>query len=131
MTIESDSYDVFIRDHADEDTRNAAIDSSAVVCLAAPGVPVLYVSDVFEAHTGYTPTEIVGRSLSILQGPDTEPEAVALFRKLIEEAKPGLIKITNYRKDGTPFTHECALRPISDSNGTVTHFVAIQKPVVS
>ena len=130
MATTPESYIVFIRDRVDEDTRNAAANSSAVVCLAAPGVPVLYVSDVFEAHTGYAPSEIIGRSLSMLQGPATEPAAVAQFRELIENAKPGLVKITNYRKDGTPFTHECALRPISDASGTLTHFVAIQKPIL-
>ncbi len=131
VTSDPQNYAAFIRDRADEDTQRSANGSSAVVCLATPGVPVIYVSDVFEAHTGYCPDEVVGKSLSILQGPDTEAASVARFRDLIARGEPGLIKITNYRKDGTPFTHECDMRPIKDDDGRVTHFVAIQKPIAS
>lgn len=129
MTSDREDYTSFIRDHADDATRKAVIDSSAVVCLAAPGAPVIYVSDVFETHTGYRANEVIGKSLAILQGVDTEIEAVAKFRALIAEGRPGLVKITNYRKDGTPFMHECDMRPISDRDGHVTHFIAIQKSI--
>ena len=122
-------YQTFLNERADPETRSASTDHSAVVCLATKGTPVIYVSDAFEAHTGYSAQDAIGRSLSFLQGPETEPEAVAAFRKLIATGSAGLIRITNYRKDGTVFSHECAFRPISDSEGTVTHFVAIQKLV--
>lgn len=103
--------------------------NAAVICTTEPGNPVVFVSDAFEAHTGYAPADVVGRSLAMLQGKGTEPEAVQLFRDLINSAKPGKIRITNYRKDGTEFLHECELRPIFDADGTVTHFAAIQRPV--
>ncbi|MDX8351821.1 PAS domain-containing protein [Cognatiyoonia sp. IB215182] len=124
-----ESYDRFLEENADDMTRAAAAGHSAVICLATPGVPVIYVSDVFEAHTGYKPSEVIGKSLSILQGPMTEAQAVEDFRFLIENQVPGTVRITNYRKDKTPFVHECALRPIKDSQGNVSHFIAIQTPV--
>lgn len=104
-------------------------DHSAVVCLAVPGVPVVYVSSSFEAHTGYRPDEAIGRCLSFLQGPDTEPEAVEKFRRLISDGEPGFVKITNYQKDGTRFVHECEVRPVRDTDGNVAYFVAIQRPL--
>jgi len=110
-------------------TRAEAAGHSAVICLATTGVPVIYVSEVFEAHTGYKPCEVIGKSLSILQGPMTEAQAVEDFRFLIENQVPGTVRITNYRKDKTPFVHECALRPIKDARGNVSHFIAIQTPV--
>ncbi|MEM9785813.1 MAG: PAS domain-containing protein [Pseudomonadota bacterium] len=123
------SYDRFLKDHVDDATRAAASNHSAVICLATQGVPVIYVSDAFEAHTGYKPSEIIGKSLSILQGPMTEAQAVEDFRFLIRNGVPGTVRITNYRKDKTPFVHECALRPIKGTNGVVSHFIAIQTPV--
>lgn len=101
---------------------------SSVVCLAAEGVPVIFVSDAFESHTGYRPDEVIGRSLSLLQGPKTEEAAVEKFRKLISEGEAGAIRITNYRKNGEAFVHECEIRPIRDGDGKLTHFVAIQRP---
>lgn len=103
---------------------------SAVVCLAAPGTPVVYVSDAFEAHTGYAPQEALGRNLAFLQGPASEADAVEQFKTLISTATPGTVRITNYRKDGTPFLHECEMRPVRDKAGTLTHFVAIQRLVM-
>lgn len=100
-----------------------------MICSADPGNPVLYVSEEFEAHTGYSPAEAVGRNLSFLQGPDTEADAVELFRHLLRTGGAGTIRITNYRKDKSRFLHECDLRPVRDGAGKVTHFIAIQRPV--
>lgn len=124
------SFDRFLDDHFPGDTESDDLrDHSAVICLAEPGVPVVYVSRSFEAHTGYAPEEAIGRGLSFLQGPETEPEAVQEFRRLITNGEAGKVRITNYRKDGTRFTHECELRPVRDTAGTVTHFIAVQRPI--
>lgn len=102
---------------------------SSVVCSASAGNPVIFASDAFESHTGYTAQEIIGKSLSILQGPKTEPEAIAKFRQLIADGEAGMVRITNYRKDGTLFIHECDFRPIRDPNNKVSQFIAIQRLV--
>ncbi len=119
--------DDFIDRTIDPADREDAKRTSSVVCLATPGTPVIIVSDAFEAHTGYKPEEALGRNLSFLQGPNTEPEAVAEFRRLIKNGEAGLVRITNYRADGSKFIHECDLRPVRDSKNAVTHFVAIQR----
>ncbi|MEO0918206.1 MAG: PAS domain-containing protein [Pseudomonadota bacterium] len=124
------SFDRFLDDHFPQGAEIDALrDHSAVVCLATPGVPVVYVSSSFEAHTGYTPEEAIGRGLSFLQGPESEPEAVEEFRRLISNGEAGKVTITNYRKDGSRFMHECELRPVQNTEGTVTHFIAIQRPL--
>ena len=101
--------------------------ASSVVCAAEPGTPVLFVSDAFEEHTGYSPNEAIGRNLSFLQGPETEPEAIEEFRRLIANNEAGIVRITNDRADGSIFRHECDFRPVIGSNDTVSHFIAIQR----
>lgn len=124
------SFESFMDVHFPEDAGNPEVKAhSAVVCLATPGVPVIYVSDAFEAHTGYRPDEAIGRGLSFLQGPESEASAVAEFRRLISNRVAGKVRITNYRKDGTRFVHECELRPVCNDTDEVTHFIAIQRPV--
>ncbi|SFS15353.1 PAS domain-containing protein [Yoonia litorea] len=123
-------FEAFLRLNVDPDTREVLRGNSAVICLASSGTPVMYVSDAFEAHTGYPAAEVIGRSLKILQGPETEPESISHFRRLIKDGVSGIVRITNYRKNGSPFLHECALRPIRSASGELTHFVAIQTPVV-
>ena len=124
------SFERFMEEHFPSDQGEENLRGhSAVVCLATPGVPVIYVSQEFEAHTGYTPEEAVGKNLSFLQGPDTEAPAIERFRRLIEDGEAGKVEITNYRKDGTRFTHECELRPVRAEDGSVTHFIAVQRPL--
>ncbi len=103
--------------------------NSAVICLAAPGYPVVFVSEAFQSHTGYSPSEVIGKSLALLQGDETETEAVEHFRHLLRTGSAGTIRITNYRKNKTRFLHECELRPIHNAEGKLTHFAAIQRPV--
>ena len=89
---------------------------------------VLFVTTEFERHTGYTLTDVFGRNLRMLQGPDTSQDAKDLFRYLIRNRKPGLVDIVNYRKDGRPFLHCVDIRPVRNKWGVVTHFLAIQHP---
>ena len=109
--------------------RAEAKSQSSVVCSAERGNPLVYVSEAFEQHTGYKPQDVVGKNLAFLQGPETETEAVERFRSLIKNEEAGLVRITNYRADGTKFLHECDFRPVRDKNENVTHFIAIQRPV--
>jgi PAS domain S-box-containing protein len=118
----------FVANRLDDYTRHVLVGQSAVICSAEEGNRVLYVSDEFERHTGYTAAEAIGRNLSFLQGPATEAAAVKEFRRLIDTATPGMVRITNYRKDGALFLHECEFRPVFDASGKVTHFVTIQRP---
>ncbi len=128
MAKQFSTFDTFVAAQDDAALPDDMSEASSVICLATAGTPVIYVSPAFEAHTGYSQSDAVGRSLSFLQGPETEPEAVARFQALIAERKAGLVRITNYRRDGTRFTHICELRPIWSSEGVVTHFVAVQRP---
>jgi len=41
-----------------------------------PGFPLTYVSPGFETLTGYASAQVLGRSCSLLQGPETDPRAV-------------------------------------------------------
>lgn len=50
-----------------------------------PDNPIVYASDTFIELTGYDRCQVLGRNCRFLQGPDTDPDAVAKIRKGIEE----------------------------------------------
>lgn len=52
-----------------------------------PDNPIVYASDNFIELTGYERRQVLGRNCRFLQGPDTDPEAVAKIRKGIEEVR--------------------------------------------
>lgn len=129
MTKRQHSYTSFIEDRLPPAERAEVEGESVVVCDAGPGNPVLFVSDAFEAYTGYPAVEVIGQNLSLLQGPASEASAVEQFRALMRDGQPGQVRITNYRKDGSQFLHECEFRPVRDAAGRITHFIAIQRPI--
>jgi len=96
---------------------------AVIVCGVGSGTPVLSVSAGFTDLTGYTPAELLGGSLSVLQGPGTDQAAIDLFRHLISHGRSGTIEILNYRKDGTPFWMRCRLQAIHGTHGKPTHFI--------
>lgn len=52
-----------------------------------PDNPIVYASDSFIELTGYDRAQVLGRNCRFLQGPDTDPDAVAKIRKGIEEVR--------------------------------------------
>ena len=94
-----------------------------------PDNPMIFVSDEFEAQTGYTPEEALGRNCRFLQGPDTNPHAVEAIRQGLKAETRFTIDILNYRKDGTPFLNRLRIRPIYDADGRLMFFAGAQNPV--
>lgn len=91
--------------------------------------PLVYVNPAFSTLTGYDQVEVLGRNCRFLQGPNTEPEKIALFSSAIKAALPVRLSIQNYRKDGTEFTNDVALEPIVDGSGAPMLYVGIQRDI--
>ncbi|MEM8640475.1 MAG: EAL domain-containing protein [Cyanobacteria bacterium P01_G01_bin.54] len=91
--------------------------------------PVSYVNPAFEAMTGYTAAEMVGQNCRMLQGPDTDPQAIQQLRLAIATVQSCSVTLRNYRKDGTPFWNTVDIAPIFNEQGYLTHFVGIQTDI--
>ncbi len=94
-----------------------------------PDNPMIYVSDEFEAQTGYTPQEAIGKNCRFLQGPETNQNAIEAIRKGLKAETRFTIDILNYRKDGSPFVNRLRIRPIYDPIGNLMYFAGAQNPV--
>ena len=94
-----------------------------------PDNPMIYVSEEFEAQTGYAPDEAEGRNCRFLQGPDTDPHAVNAIREALKARTTFTIDILNYRKDGTSFMNRLRIRPLFDDQGELQYYVGAQNPV--
>jgi PAS domain S-box-containing protein len=91
--------------------------------------PMIYVSEEFEAQTGYAPEEALGRNCRFLQGPETDPKAVEAIRAALAAQTTFTIDIVNYRKTGEPFVNRLRIRPLFDEDGKLLYFVGAQNPV--
>jgi diguanylate cyclase (GGDEF)-like protein/PAS domain S-box-containing protein len=108
----------------------AAATSGVVIADATqPGLPIVYTNPAFERLTGYSPSEITGRSCSILQGRDSDPGAISEMRRAIREGRECRVTLLNFRKDETPFWCEVHLAPVRDARGRVVQYVGVQNDV--
>lgn len=97
--------------------------------LDEPGPRITYVNPAFTSVTGYQPEEVIGRSPRLLQGPDTESWVLRTLRDHLERGEPFEGEAINYRKDGTPYVNHWSIAPVRDENGTLTHWVSVQRDV--
>lgn len=94
-----------------------------------PDNPLIFVSEEFERHTGYPAGEALGWNCRFLQGPGTDPRAVAAIRAAVEAETEITVDILNYRKDGRPFWNRLRIRPLRDAAGSVRYFAGAQTPI--
>ncbi|KAL8292443.1 hypothetical protein RQP46_001055 [Phenoliferia psychrophenolica] len=91
-------------------------------CLTNPRLPdhpIVLASAGFEAVTGYTAKQIVGRNCRFLA-------SVQRIRDALENGTTTTTLLLNYRKDGTPFYNLLAIIPLRDAKGDLQYFIGGQ-----
>ena len=99
--------------------------------LSLPGPRIVFVNPAFTKMTGYAAEEVMGKTPRILQGPRTDKAVMNRLRRDLERGETFEGEAINYRKDGTEFTMEWQTAPIRDEEGTITHFLALQRDITA
>jgi diguanylate cyclase (GGDEF)-like protein/PAS domain S-box-containing protein len=104
----------------------------SIADLRQPDQPLVYVNDAFQRLAGLPLEDILGRNCRFLQGPDTDPAAVARIRAAIERGEECRETVLNVRgPDRTPWWNEVRLAPVRDAGGTVVQYIGIQHDVTA
>lgn len=90
---------------------------------------VVYASPSFQALTGYSIEESVGRNWRLLEGTESDPLTSSEFNSALEHGESHSAEILYYRKDGTTFWDNLSISPVMDELGAVTNFVMIHTDV--
>ena len=112
----------------------AATNNGIVIADADPdsgGWPVSYINEAFELLTGYRAEEVVGRSLGILQGEETDPEPVAEMAAAMRAGEECWVTLRNYRRDGSSFWNEVFLTPVHDADGVARRYIGVLHDVTA
>jgi PAS domain S-box-containing protein len=138
MTATDDSpYSRFINPEVRLRLLHAAVDQAgeAVIVLedepADVGRRVVYVNRAFTRMTGYASDEIVGQTLYVLKGPETNQDALNRIAVAFEQGEAIEEEILNYRKDGSTFWVDCSIAPVEGPLEDGRFWVSILRDVTS
>ncbi|MDP5183066.1 diguanylate cyclase [Blastococcus sp. BMG 814] len=113
--------------------RRALAATPSGVCLVdvrLPDQPLVYVNPAFERLAGMPGEELLGRNCRFLQGPDTDPGALARIRAAIAAGQECREVLVNHRgPDRTPWYNELHLAPVTDATGAVVQYIGVQVDV--
>jgi two-component system cell cycle sensor histidine kinase PleC len=94
-----------------------------------PGPRILWANHAFYQLTGYTSSEVLGKTPRILQGPLTDRATLDLARSALQKWEVARAEVLNYKKDGSTFWNEFEATPIANEEGFYTHWISIQRDV--
>jgi PAS domain S-box-containing protein len=102
-----------------------SFDSVLITDASAEG-KITYVNKSFKNLTGYDPSEIIGKTPRVLQGPGTDPKVIERLSIALKSGRKFEGKAINYKKDGTPFIMYWRVLPIKVGK-KIAAWVAIQR----
>ncbi len=89
-----------------------------------------WVNESFTTITGYKLQEVRGKSPgSFLQGPDTDPSAIAQMREGLAQGKGFNVEILNFNKNGTPYWLAIDCSPVLNDDGELVNFIAVEREI--
>ena len=91
--------------------------------------PLRYATQTFREMTGYSLAALRGENLRLLQGPATDPEAVATLQEGIDIWEQRTVELWNYRADGTRFKNRVTIVPLTGPDGSITNWLGVQKAI--
>jgi diguanylate cyclase (GGDEF)-like protein/PAS domain S-box-containing protein len=91
--------------------------------------PVIFVNAAFERSSGYRADEIIGRSLRMLHGPDTDPAIVADMAAAMARRESVSGELVHYTKSGEPCWIEMEMAPFASENQGITHWVVVGRDI--
>jgi PAS domain S-box-containing protein len=92
---------------------------------------IQWVNAAFTRLTGYAAAEAVGQNPRVLKSGRQSPE---FFKDLWQTILSGRVwhgEMVNKRKDGSLYPEEMTITPVADSDGKITHFVAVKQDITA
>lgn len=90
---------------------------------------IVYCNQPFLDITGFGRSEVAGALCSIMQGPETDREAIAAIDAAIQSRSAFSGEIRNYRKTGETFWNDLTFEPRFNEDGSLRHFIGFSSDI--
>lgn len=106
------------------------VDKSAIAVTISDakkeGFPILYSNAAFQRLSGYTASEVSGKSISFLQGAESSPFEVSRIQRALKSRKSVRSDIVNYKKNGKIFKNMMIVQPVFDHLNEFSFVLSVQ-----
>ena len=103
--------------------------SGTGIVITDPSGAIEFVNPKFEAMTGYSASEIIGKNPRFLKSGVTPPETYRDLWEKITTGKEWSGDIQNRRKAGELYWEKQRISPVLDDNGRILNFIAVKEDV--
>ncbi|MFW9844562.1 MAG: PAS domain-containing protein, partial [Candidatus Thorarchaeota archaeon] len=103
--------------------------SSASVVITDVNGTIEYVNPKFCELTGYSSEESLGQNPRILKSDRTPSETYDELWNTITSGKVWAGRFVNRKKSGELYWEEASISPVFDSDGMITHYVAVKEDI--
>lgn len=109
---------------------SAAVEHSPASIVITDTLGVIeYVNPAFSRLTGYSIEEVLGHNPRILKAGDQSDEFYREMWETVAQGQEWRGEFHNKRKDGSLFWEIASISPITDTNGLITHYVAVKENI--
>ncbi len=102
--------------------------SDCIIIINTSGT-VLYANPACEQVTGFTPANIVGKSIKRIHTPSIRKKLWYTLKGSLVEGKSWSGQFDNYRKDDTLYQEEMSVSPVYDHDGRVANQVIVKRDI--
>ena len=124
--------DITQRKAAEEQLRKLSLaveQSPESIVITNVDAEIEYVNDAFIQETGYSRKEVIGQNPRVLHSGKTPPETYAAMWAELSQGRPWKGEFHNKRKDGSDFVDFAIITPMRQTDGTISHYVAVQENI--
>ena len=112
-----------------ERLRTAIEQAGEMISITDHEGTIQYVNPAFEAVTGYSREEVLGKNSRILK---SGRQDTAFYQEMYETLSKGKTwhgRMVNRRKDGSFFTENATISPVLDTSGKILNYVAVKRDI--
>ena len=122
------AIDITERRQAEENLRKLSLaveQSPAATLITDPAGIIEYANPRFYETTGFTASEIIGRTPAFLKSEDADSEQFDRMWETLRAGREWRGELRNRRKNGEIYWSSTAICPITNASGEVTHFLSV------
>ena len=101
------------------------------ISITDPTARILYVNRAFEALTGYTRDEVVGKNESVLSSKSTPIEVYEALWETLHDRRVWQGTLVNHRKSKQEYLAELVISPVLNKQGQVAYYLGMHRDITA